>query len=215
MTFVKTVGFKTMAESQNLRAGLVEKEELRPLLRIKAGIYRTANRRFTLTKDPTSGCFAPGWGYSSWLVFDERASPDDDPDAALFLDGANQHSTLKGALWSLALEIVRGKFNPSRACPGECDDETFAGPVCKTCLACRLCATTYTFNGDADAQCPGCKLSANSMSPNNAEDSPQHPIYHRCPSCKARSGKPCKTKNGVKLRKLFHAPRQEKAEENW
>lgn len=41
------------------------------LRRLEAGRYQTPDGRYTILKDPQSGDELGGWGYVSWLTYDE------------------------------------------------------------------------------------------------------------------------------------------------
>lgn len=53
------------------------------LRRIKTSVYETLDGRFTIMKDPTSGSEMMGWGFTSWLIFDNTDSAE---DAAILFD---------------------------------------------------------------------------------------------------------------------------------
>lgn len=61
----------------------VRKRKPARLSRIEAGRYTARDGRYTIVLDPLSGGERDGWGYRSWLVYDERG---EDPDAPLWCE---------------------------------------------------------------------------------------------------------------------------------
>ncbi len=214
------------------RAAEFVRTNLRPLRKVDVGHYKSKDERYTFTRDPTGGDHLIGWGWASWLVFDETLGRD---EGALTVGGATHHASLKSTLQGLAWQILADKaYDPSTGqirpdgwvlvtehthtdCAADCNEATFKGPVCATCLCCQGCARAYDYapGGVTTGKvCPGCKFGPTPAPPKRRSKvtDPRHPLNYACPSCAVKRFASCRTKAG-KVAKAFHGPRARKAVE--